>query len=62
MFAHLSTTPDMASERKLPTFDELPKFKDFTGCAWEVWGKEDQLGTVNLLTEEVVKEASKEIK
>ena len=48
--------------RKLPTFDELPPFKDFTGCAWEVWGKDDQLGTVNLLTEEVVKEASKEIK
>ena len=47
---------------KLPTFDELPKFKDFTGCAWEVWGKDDQLGTVNLLTDEVVKEASKEIK
>ncbi|KAH9890456.1 hypothetical protein C8Q73DRAFT_792907 [Cubamyces lactineus] len=52
----------MSTERKLPTFDELPKFKDFTGCAWEVWGKDDQLGTVNLLTKEVVKEASKEIK
>ena len=48
--------------RKLPTFDELPPFKDFTGCAWEVWGKDDQLGTINLLTDEVVKEASKEIK
>ncbi|RPD71268.1 hypothetical protein L226DRAFT_574034 [Lentinus tigrinus ALCF2SS1-7] len=47
---------------KLPTFDELPKFKDFSGCAWEIWGKDDQLGTVNLLTDEVVKEASKEIK
>ena len=45
--------------RKLPTFDELPPFKDFTGCAWEVWGKDDQLGTVNLLTEEVVKEMAK---
>ena len=51
----------MPSIRKLPTFDELPSFKDFSGCAWEVWGKDDQLGTVNLLTEEVVKEASKEI-
>ncbi|KAI0806673.1 hypothetical protein C8Q74DRAFT_1362285 [Fomes fomentarius] len=48
--------------RKLPTFDELPSFKDFAGCAWEVWGKDDQLGTVNLLTEEAIKEASKEIK
>ncbi|KAI0373111.1 hypothetical protein BV20DRAFT_1050031 [Pilatotrama ljubarskyi] len=52
----------MSSERALPTFDELPKFKDFSGCAWEVWGKDDQLGTVNLLTDELVKEASKEIK
>ncbi|RDX47364.1 hypothetical protein OH76DRAFT_1405974 [Lentinus brumalis] len=52
----------MATASKLPTFDELPTFKDFTGCAWEVWGKDDQLGTVNLLTEEVVKEASEEIK
>ncbi|KAG7087092.1 hypothetical protein E1B28_013074 [Marasmius oreades] len=42
----------------LPTFDELPKYKDFDGCAWEVWGKNDQLGTVNLLTEEVVKRAA----
>lgn len=48
--------------RTLPTFDELPLFKDFTGCAWEVWGKGDQLGTINLLTEEVVKEAAQEIK
>ena len=53
--------PTMASISKVPTFDELPGFKDFSGCAWEVWGKDDQLGTVNLLTEEVVKEASKEI-
>ena len=52
----------MASISKVPTFDELPGFKDFSGCAWEVWGKADQLGTVNLLTDEVVKEASKEIK
>ncbi|KAF9265996.1 hypothetical protein L218DRAFT_971848 [Marasmius fiardii PR-910] len=42
----------------LPTFDELPKYKDFDGCAWEVWGKDDQLGTVNLLTEDVVKRAA----
>ncbi|KAI0668301.1 hypothetical protein C8Q78DRAFT_980151 [Trametes maxima] len=52
----------MSSQRHLPTYDELPNFKDFSGCAWEVWGKDDQLGTINLLTDEVVKEASKEIK
>ncbi|KAL1706307.1 hypothetical protein EV121DRAFT_289636 [Schizophyllum commune] len=45
---------------KLPTFDELPKYKNFAGCAWGVWGKEDQLGTVNLLTEDVVKRATTE--
>ena len=46
----------------LPTFDELPSFRDLPGCAWDVWGKSDELGTVNLLTPEVVKRASQEIK
>lgn len=50
------------AERQLPSFDELPQFHDMTGCAWDVWGKEDQLGTVNLLTEAVVAEAVKEVK
>lgn len=45
---------------KLPTFDELPTWKDFKGCAWSVWGSEDQLGTVNLLTADVVKRAAQE--
>jgi hypothetical protein len=49
-------------EKKLPTFDELPMFKNFKGCAWSLWGENDQLGTVNLLTEEVVARAAKEIK
>jgi hypothetical protein len=44
-------------------YDALPAFKNFPGCAWDVWGPQDQLGTVNLLTEEVVqKAASEEIK
>ena len=51
----------MAAKR-LPTFDELPNFHHMTGCAWGVFGDDDQLGTVNLLTEEVVAEAAKEIK
>lgn len=50
------------SSRKLPSFDELPKFHNFSGCAWDVWGKDDELGTVNLLTEDVVKIATEEIK
>jgi hypothetical protein len=49
-----------SSETPLPSFDELPWFKNFPGCAWGVWGPEDQLGTVNLLTEEVVQRAAAE--
>ncbi|KAF9024178.1 hypothetical protein BDZ89DRAFT_1162359 [Hymenopellis radicata] len=49
------TTP-----KALPTFDELPSFKEYKGCAWSVWGEDDQLGTVNLLTEEIVKKAAAE--
>lgn len=48
------------ADKKLPVFDELPKFENLTGCAWGVWGPEDQLGTVNLLTDEVVKRAAEE--
>lgn len=44
----------------LPTFDELPPFKNFSGCAWKVWGPDDQLGTVNLLTDKVVQRAAQE--
>jgi hypothetical protein len=47
-------------EMKLPTYDELPMFKDMPGCAWSLWGEKDQLGTVNLLTEEVVARAANE--
>ncbi|KAK7437114.1 hypothetical protein VKT23_018740 [Stygiomarasmius scandens] len=46
--------------KNLPTFDDLPEFKGMKGCAWEVWGKDDQLGTVNLLTDDVVKKAAVE--
>ncbi|KAF8889810.1 putative cyclase-domain-containing protein [Infundibulicybe gibba] len=46
--------------KPLPTFDELPAFKNLPGCAWEVWGAGDQLGTVNLLTDAVVQRAAQE--
>lgn len=70
VFAHVSgssslsytSSSTMTTTRDLPKFDDLPTFKEFSGCAWEVWGKDDELGTVNLLTPEVVKEAAKEIK
>ncbi|KAF9481289.1 hypothetical protein BDN70DRAFT_547674 [Pholiota conissans] len=48
------------AEKPLPTYDELPAFKNFPGCAWSVWGPEDELGTVNLLTKEVVQRAATE--
>jgi hypothetical protein len=41
--------------KQLPTFDELPidsKYPEKT--AWGLWGEEDNLGTLNLLTEERV--------
>ncbi|KII89473.1 hypothetical protein PLICRDRAFT_609462 [Plicaturopsis crispa FD-325 SS-3] len=46
--------------KNLPAYDDLPPFKNFPGCAWEVWGKDDQLGTINLLTPELVKQAATE--
>ena len=52
----------MSTARQLPSFDDLPPYKNFPGCAWEVWGKDVQLGTINLLTPDVVKEAAQEIK
>jgi hypothetical protein len=38
-------------------------FGNLLECAWSVWGVEEKLGTVSLLTDTVVKTAaSKEIK
>lgn len=46
-----------------PSFDELPLTKDGPPfSAWGLYGKDDQLGALNLLTPEVVVEAAKEIK
>ncbi|KAG1314861.1 hypothetical protein G6F64_001124 [Rhizopus arrhizus] len=45
---------------KLPTYDELPidsKYPPHT--AWGLWGKDDNYGTLNLLTEETVAKAAK---
>lgn len=48
----------------LPDFDSLPKVEGMPqGCAWGVFdkeGKKDLLGTLNLLTPEVVKAACTE--
>ncbi|KAF9460905.1 putative cyclase-domain-containing protein [Collybia nuda] len=58
--AAASPAPAATTTKALPTFDELPHFKNFPGCAWSVWGENDELGTVNLLTDEVVQRASRE--
>jgi hypothetical protein len=48
---------------KRPAFSELPLNKgDPWLSAWGLWGKDDELGTLNFLTEDVVKAASSEIK
>lgn len=60
IIARAQSSPNAVADKALPTFDELPSFKNFPGCAWDVWGPDDQLGTVNLLTEEVVQRAAKE--
>lgn len=44
----------------LPGYDALPAFEGHPGCAWGVWGSKDELGTVNLLTDAVVKTAASE--
>ncbi|KAI9250942.1 hypothetical protein BDA99DRAFT_522269 [Phascolomyces articulosus] len=47
----------------LPTFDQLPIKPEYPPhSAWGVWGEDDNLGTLNLLTEDVVTEAGKCIK
>jgi hypothetical protein len=58
--AHLS------SSDKLPDFDDLPKVDGMPqGCAWGIFdkgGKKDTLGTINILTPDVVKGAFAEAK
>jgi hypothetical protein len=50
----------------VPDFDRLPKVKGMPqGCAWGVFdkdGKKDVMGTLNLLTPDVVKAAVAEVK
>lgn len=51
------------SEKKRPRFEDLPLSpEDPAWSAWGLWGADDELGTLNLLTEETTKNASEEIK
>ncbi|BFZ60311.1 hypothetical protein YB2330_001347 [Saitoella coloradoensis] len=48
--------------KNLPDFDDLPEVKGMPkGCAWGIFGESDEVGTLNLLTPEVVMEARQEI-
>lgn len=50
----------------LPSFDDLPPVKGMPqGCAWGVFDKDDEkdiMGTLNLLTPDVVKDAVAEVR
>jgi hypothetical protein len=59
-------SPLSPSSDKLPDFDDLPKMDGMPqGCAWGIFdkgGKKDILGSINILTPEVVKGALAEAK
>jgi hypothetical protein len=45
-----------------PAFNDLPLQKgDPKGSAWQFWGRDDELGSLNLITEEVSRAAASEV-
>jgi len=45
-----------------PRFEDLPLKPDHPkGSAWGLWGDDDECGTLNLLTEDVVRAAGSEV-
>ncbi|KAJ9657552.1 hypothetical protein H2201_008153 [Coniosporium apollinis] len=56
----------MSDSMNVPDFDDLPQVEGMPqGCAWGVFdkdGKKDVIGTLNLLTPDVVKAAAAEVK
>ena len=56
----------MSLASRLPDFNDLPPVEGMPqGCAWGVFdhdGQKDKLGTLNLLTPDVVQPAAAEIK
>ncbi|KAJ9667946.1 hypothetical protein H2201_001751 [Coniosporium apollinis] len=61
----LASTLTGGSSQVFPAFDDLPKVEGQPqGCIWGLFdteGKKDEVGTLNLLTKDVVREASREI-
>jgi hypothetical protein len=66
MFLSTDTTPQSnpptISKVSRPAFSELPVRKgDPKGSAWQLWGINDELGSLNLITEEVSQAAAGEV-
>ncbi|CAH0053809.1 unnamed protein product [Clonostachys solani] len=54
--------PIKSLEKSRPKFSELPLAPtDPPASAWGLWGDQDELGTLNLLTTDVVRRAAKEV-
>lgn len=52
----------MSQAEKLPSYQELPVKEDAPpGSSWGLWGDDDQLGTLNLLTDERTRRAAQEV-
>lgn len=50
------------SHIKRPAFEDLPLNQGDPKCsAWGLWGASDERGTLNLITEEVVRKAKDEV-
>jgi kynurenine formamidase len=55
-----SETVNMSDVENLPSYRELPVRSDAPpGSSWGLWGDDDQLGTLNLLTDERTLEAAR---
>ncbi|KAK5735754.1 hypothetical protein LTR17_007926 [Elasticomyces elasticus] len=56
-------TKDRQATQSRPLFDDLPlNPSDPPGSAWGLWDKDDELGTLNLLTPEIIRSAKEEIR
>lgn len=49
--AYLAPHAEAKQWKRLPKFRNLPSESSFPRCTWEVFGREDQLGTLNLQTD-----------
>lgn len=58
---HVMKVSNNMTSRNYPKFSDLPLHKDGPhGNAWGLWGPDDQLGTLNLLTDDVIAKAASE--